>query len=97
MNSIANQRLIKNCKFAPYADPKVVVFSRFELLAKTQALQRNGTKHDAGLRDTIMKKKAGTEGCGFEFGRVGQLTPYLEGRYTFFSLDAFIVTFGVRF
>jgi hypothetical protein len=34
---------------------------------------------------------------GFEFGRVGQLTPYLEGRYTFFSLDAFIVTFGVRF
>jgi hypothetical protein len=34
---------------------------------------------------------------GFEFGNVGQLTPYLEGRYTFFSLDAFIVTFGVRF
>jgi hypothetical protein len=34
---------------------------------------------------------------GFEFGRVGQLTPYLEGRYTFFSLRAFIVTFGVRF
>jgi hypothetical protein len=34
---------------------------------------------------------------GFEFGRVGQLTPYVEGRYTFFSLDAFILTFGVRF
>ena len=34
---------------------------------------------------------------GFEFGRVGRLTPYLEGRYTFFSLRAFIVTFGVRF
>ena len=34
---------------------------------------------------------------GFEFGRLGQLTPYLEGRYTFFSLDAIIVTFGVRF
>lgn len=34
---------------------------------------------------------------GFEFGNVGQLTPYVEGRYTFFSLDAFIVTFGVRF
>jgi hypothetical protein len=34
---------------------------------------------------------------GFEFGNVGQLTPYLEGRYTFFSLDAFILTFGVRF
>ena len=34
---------------------------------------------------------------GFEFGRVGQLTPYVEGRYTFFSLHAFILTFGVRF
>ena len=33
---------------------------------------------------------------GLELGRVGQLTPYLEGRYTFFSLHTLIVTFGVR-
>ena len=35
--------------------------------------------------------------AGLDFGRVGRLTPYLEGRYTFFSLHSFIVTFGVRF
>ena len=34
---------------------------------------------------------------GFDMGRLGQLQPYLEGRYTFFSLEAFIITFGVRF
>jgi len=34
---------------------------------------------------------------GFDMGRLGQLQPYLEGRYTFFSLDAFILSFGVRF
>jgi len=34
---------------------------------------------------------------GFDLGHVGRLAPYLEGRYTFFSLDSFIITFGVRF